>query len=109
MVKVSTGATERIDIARVTNMARFVEYLLERDFSVIALDQNGKFPIYDPVIKELRRVAVVAGNEHRGIRKGVKEKCSYVVNIPILKDRIDSLNVGVATAVALYELTKEEL
>lgn len=109
VVKVSTGATEKLDIARVTNMGRFLDYLKEKDFCVIALDQNGEIPIFDQKIKELPLVALVVGNEHKGIRKGVKERCSLVVKVPILREKIDSLNVGVIAAIVAYELMKEEV
>jgi 23S rRNA (guanosine2251-2'-O)-methyltransferase len=104
VAKTSAGATEYIPIARVTNLASFIEQLKQRNVWVIGLDQSGemeytKFDYTGPI-------AFVFGGEGQGLRRLVRERCDAVVSIP-MRGRISSLNVSVAVGVTLFEAVRQ--
>ncbi len=52
-------------------------------------------------------VAIVVGSEGSGIRRLVKEKCDFIVNIP-MKGKIESLNASVAASILMYEVVRQK-
>jgi 23S rRNA (guanosine2251-2'-O)-methyltransferase len=104
VVKVSAGATEHMLIAEVTNVANTLKHLKDEGYWVVGLDGAGD-RAYTAVDLELP-VALVVGNEGRGIRRLVKERCDFLVKIP-LRGKISSLNASVAGAVAMYEVLRQ--
>ena len=100
VAKTSAGATEYLPIARVTNLAQFIERLKQRSVWVVGVDQSGEVPYtsYDYA----GAVAVVLGGEGAGLHRLVRERCDVVVSIP-MRGRIGSLNVSVAAGVILFE------
>ena len=100
VVKVSAGLVFRIPIVMVTNLARTIEDLKERDIWIYAADKGG-VPFYEADLEG--PVGLVFGNEGRGIRRLVKEKCDGVVTIPMERG-IDSLNVAVSAGILMYEV-----
>jgi 23S rRNA (guanosine2251-2'-O)-methyltransferase len=104
VVKTSAGATEHIPIAEVTNVAQTLKHLKDDGYWVVGLDGAGDRP-YTAVDMELP-VALVVGNEGRGIRRLVKERCDFLVKIPLF-GRISSLNASVAGAVVMYEVVRQ--
>ncbi len=101
--KASAGALMHMKVARVTNIAQTLDELKERGVWTYAADM-GDTAYYDTDMKGA--VAVVLGNEGAGISRLVKEKCDFVVSIP-LYGRIDSLNVSCAAAVILSEAARQ--
>jgi 23S rRNA (guanosine2251-2'-O)-methyltransferase len=99
VVKASAGATEYMAIAEVTNIVNTIDELKEHGFWVVGLDGGAEKP-YDAV-DYTSPIALVVGNEGRGIRRLVREHCDHVVRIP-LYGRIQSLNASVAGAIAMY-------
>jgi len=104
VVKASAGATEHMPIAEVTNVAQTLKRLKDEGYWVVGLDGSGDRP-YTAVDFELP-VALVVGNEGRGIRRLVKERCDFLVKIP-LRGKISSLNASVAGAVVMYEVLRQ--
>ena len=104
VVKASAGATEHMLIAEVTNIAHTLKHLKDEGYWVVGLDGAGDRP-YTAVDMELP-VALVVGNEGRGIRRLVKERCDFLVKIP-LRGKIGSLNASVAGAVVMYEVLRQ--
>lgn len=104
VVKASAGATEHIFIAEVTNIAQTLKRLKDEGYWVVGLDGAGDRP-YTAVDLELP-VALVVGNEGRGIRRLVKERCDFLVKIP-LRGKIASLNASAAGAVVMYEVLRQ--
>ena len=98
----SAGAINYAKIARVTNLSKTIDELKDRGFWFACADMSG-----DPVEKcNLKgSIGLVVGNEGNGVSRLVKEKCDFTVSIP-MNGHIDSLNVSVATAILLYEITK---
>jgi 23S rRNA (guanosine2251-2'-O)-methyltransferase len=104
VVKTSAGATEHMPIAEVTNIAHTLKQLKDEGYWVVGLDGAGDRP-YTAVDLELP-VALVVGNEGRGIRRLVRERCDFLVKIP-LRGKISSLNASVAGAVVMYEVLRQ--
>lgn len=102
-VKASAGATEWVPVAQVTNLSRAIEALKERQFWVYAAAGGGDRP---DAIDFRGRVALVLGNEGKGIRRNVLEHCDRVVTIA-MSGHIESFNVATAAAVLCYEVTRQ--
>ena len=101
--KVSAGAIEHVKVARVTNIANTIDKLKERGIWVAACDMDGE--VYYQ--KDLTgSIALVIGNEGKGISRLVKEKCDFSVAIP-MSGKINSLNAGNAAAILMYEVRRQ--
>src|SRR3977135_2018646 len=106
VTKVSAGASEHLPIAKVTNIARTVEELKERNIWTDGLDERGK-QTYDALDYNMD-CAPVLGTEGKGLHDLVKRKCDFLVSIPML-GKVPSLNVSVAAGVVLYEIVRQRL
>jgi 23S rRNA (guanosine2251-2'-O)-methyltransferase len=104
VTKASAGASEHLPIARVTNIARTVEELKERNIWTVGLDERGK-QTYDALDYNMD-CALVLGGEGKGLHDLVKKKCDFLVSIPML-GKVPSLNVSVAGAVVMYEIVRQ--
>jgi 23S rRNA (guanosine2251-2'-O)-methyltransferase len=104
VTKASAGASEHMPIAKVTNIARTVEELKDRDIWTVGLDEHGK-QSYDALDYKMD-CAVVLGAEGKGLHDLVKKKCDFLVSIPML-GKVPSLNVSVAAGVVLYEIVRQ--
>jgi 23S rRNA (guanosine2251-2'-O)-methyltransferase len=102
-VKSSAGAWIHLRIARCGNVARALEQLKEGGYWIAALAPGGDTSIYN--LDTTRRLAIVVGSEGRGVRDIVRKNSDFVANIP-MHGKVDSLNVSVALAVALFEITR---
>lgn len=104
VTKVSAGASEHLPIARVTNIARTLEELKDRNVWTVGLDERGK-QTYDSLDYKMD-CAVVLGAEGKGLHDLVAKKCDFLVSIPML-GKVSSLNVSVAAGVVLYEIVRQ--
>jgi len=98
--KASAGAINNLKIFQVTNLSRTIIEIQKRGIWVIGLDGNAKSTIYDVNLTDA--TAIVMGTEGKGIRRLIKETCDQIVTIP-MSGNIESLNVSVATGIALFE------
>jgi 23S rRNA (guanosine2251-2'-O)-methyltransferase len=103
-VKASAGASQWVPVAEVTNLARAIEALQKRGFWVYAAAEEGDAP---SAIDFSGRVALVLGNEGKGIRRNVLEHCDRVVTIP-MRGHVDSFNVATAAAILCYEVVRAQ-
>jgi 23S rRNA (guanosine2251-2'-O)-methyltransferase len=103
-VKASAGASEWVPVAQVTNLARTIETLQKAGYWVYAAADAGDLP---HEIDFRGKVALVVGNEGKGIRRNVLEHCDRVVTIP-MQGHIESFNVATATAVLCYEVRRQQ-
>ena len=103
VAKASAGALSHMRVAKVTNLASTVDELKERGFWIYAADMGGK-DYYSTDFSG--SVAVVLGSEGFGISRLVREKCDFVVSIP-LYGNVNSMNVSCAAAVILTEVAKQ--
>jgi len=101
--KAAAGALEYLPVARVTNIADTIDALKERNIWIYGADMNG-----DDYLKTDFRggVALVIGNEGKGISRLVREKCDVIVSLP-LKGRINSLNASVAAGILMYKVAEQ--
>lgn len=102
-VKASAGAAEHMRVAKVTNLASTIDELKERGLWFYAADMDGK-SYYDTDFSG--GVALIMGSEGFGISRLVKEKCDFVVSIP-LYGNVNSLNVSCAGAVIMTEVARQ--
>ena len=103
VAKASAGAVEYVPCVRVNNMARTIEELQQRGVWVYACDMDGT-SYYEQDMKG--PCALVIGNEGSGISRLVREKCDFIVSIPMV-GRISSLNASNAAAILMYEIRKQ--
>ena len=99
-IKVASGAAETVPYIMVTNLARTLRELKERDILVIGTDDEGSTDIY--AAEWPQATAWVMGAEGEGMRRLTRETCDLLVRIPMLGS-VSSLNVSVASGVCLYE------
>lgn len=104
VAKASAGASAHLPVAKVTNIARTLEDLKERNIWVVGLDERGK-QLYDSIDYKMD-CAIVLGAEGKGVHDLVARKCDFLVSIPML-GRVPSLNVSVAAGVVLYEIVRQ--
>jgi len=104
VVRASAGATERARIARVTNLARTLAELREREIQVVGLAAEGAQTI-DALPEAAQGRALVVGSEGEGLRRLVRENCDLLARIP-MSGALASLNASVAAAIALYECVR---
>lgn len=102
-VKASAGASEWVPVAQVTNLARAIETLKQRQFWVYAATAGGDSP---DAIDFRGKVALVLGSEGKGIRRNVLDHCDRVVTIP-MAGHVESFNVATAAAVLCYEVARQ--
>ncbi|RAL23855.1 23S rRNA (guanosine(2251)-2'-O)-methyltransferase RlmB [Lujinxingia litoralis] len=100
VVRASAGMAFHVPVVQVTNVSRALRELKEANFWVVGTLAEGGQPIWDQDWQ--LRAALVMGGEHRGIRPNVAKECDFRVTVPLQAD-VESLNVSVATAVALYD------
>lgn len=99
--KTSVGLNEIVDLIEVVNLNNTIKDLKRAGYFVIGLDGEAKKTI--DKISDNKNLALVLGNEGKGIRELVKKNCDELVKIP-MDNSVESLNVSVASAIAIYEL-----
>jgi 23S rRNA (guanosine2251-2'-O)-methyltransferase len=103
-VKTATGATETVPLFRAPNLARALAWLKEAGVWVVGADAEAGHSLY--AAKLAPPVAMVLGGEGRGLRRLTRDLCDELVAIP-MTGTVQSLNVSVATGVALFELLRQ--
>jgi len=104
VAKSACGAMARLPVLRVTNLKRCIEQLQQKGFWTVGLAGEADTSIY--AAKLIGATAVVMGSEGAGIRRLVRESCDQLVHIP-MPGAVESLNVSVATGVALFEINRQ--
>ena len=102
--KTSAGAINTLQIFQVTNLSRTIKTIQENGIWVIGLDGSASTAIYDINLSD--PTAIVMGAEGKGIRQLIKKTCDQLVNIP-MTGSVESLNVSVATGIALFESKRQ--
>ena len=102
--RTSAGAINNLQIFHVTNLSRTIQQIKKRDIWVVGLDGNTESSIYN--VDLTSSIAIVVGSEGKGIRSLIKKNCDQIVSIP-MAGNIESLNVSVATAIALFESKRQ--
>ena len=100
--KAAAGALEYVPVARVTNISDTIDELKEKGIWVYGADMDGE----DYLTTDFSGgVALVIGNEGKGISRLVRQKCDTIVSLP-LKGRINSLNASVAAGILMYKIAE---
>jgi 23S rRNA (guanosine2251-2'-O)-methyltransferase len=96
----SAGAVEHLAVAQVVNLNRVIDDLKKRDIWVVGLDgEQTTPPLADAKLDG--GLAVVVGSEGEGLSRLTREKCDFLVRLPMM-GRIESLNAAVAGSIVLY-------
>ncbi|MBQ7985710.1 MAG: 23S rRNA (guanosine(2251)-2'-O)-methyltransferase RlmB [Clostridia bacterium] len=103
VAKTSAGAIEYVPVCKVTNIAQTIDSLKDRGVWVAGAEAGGD-TMYKTDLKG--SMALVIGSEGEGISRLVKEKCDFLVEIPMFGD-VNSLNASVAAAVLMYEIVRQ--
>ena len=98
----AAGAIESMPVVQVTNLARTIEELKEKGIWVGAADMDGE-TYYNANLTG--PIAIVIGNEGKGVGRLVKEKCDFVLSIPMY-GKINSLNASNAAAILMYGIRR---
>lgn len=102
--KTSAGAINNIDLVMVTNLNKTIEKLKENGFWVYGLAGEATSKLCETDLSG--KVALVVGNEADGISRLTREKCDSLVKIPMI-GKVNSLNASVASAIAMYEVIRD--
>lgn len=103
VARISAGATSHIKIAKVNSLNRAIDLLKKDGYWMYALEADGT-DIYGADLKG--KIALVIGGEDSGVKRLTREKCDFVLSIP-LKGKVNSLNASVALGIAAYEAVRK--
>ncbi|WLR50943.1 23S rRNA (guanosine(2251)-2'-O)-methyltransferase RlmB [Bacillus tianshenii] len=104
VAKVSTGAIEHIPVARVTNMARTIDELKEKGFWIAGTDASAKEDFRQMSVD--MPLGVVIGSEGKGMNRLVRDKCDFLLSIP-MAGKVTSLNASVSAGLLMYEVYRK--
>jgi len=104
VAKVASGAADTVPYFMVTNLARTLNELKERDIRVIGTSDDAQQSLYD--LDLTGPVALVLGAEGSGMRQLTSKTCDELVRLP-MAGAVESLNVSVASGVCLYEAVRQ--
>lgn len=104
--KTSAGAADRIPVISVTNLARTLRAIKDAGVWVYGMDGEAKTALYQTDFTG--NVAIVMGSEGDGMRRLTREHCDGLMMIP-MPGEMESLNVSVATGVALFEVVRQRM
>ena len=104
VVKVACGAAETVPFVQITNLARVMNELKEQGIWIFGLADDAEKTIYEEDLK--LPTALVLGNEEKGMRHLTREHCDIILQLP-MHGFVSSLNVSVATGVALFEANRQ--
>ena len=105
VARTSAGALNYTPVARVTNLSKTIEELKKQGMWFACADMGGEVMYRTNLTGSL---GLVIGNEGEGVSRLVREKCDYIVSIP-MKGDIDSLNASVAAGVLAFEAVRQRM
>ena len=103
-IRVASGAAESVPFITVTNLARSLRELKERDILTIGADAEAGQDLYS--LAQTGAVAWVLGAEGEGLRRLTRETCDCLARIP-MQGSVASLNVSVASGICLFEARRQ--
>ncbi|MEJ2141535.1 MAG: 23S rRNA (guanosine(2251)-2'-O)-methyltransferase RlmB [Gammaproteobacteria bacterium] len=102
--KVASGAAETVPFVQVTNLARTLKALKQRNIWLVGTDLDTEQDIYEADLSG--PLALVMGAEGKGMRRLTREQCDFLVKLP-MRGSVQSLNVSVSTGICLYEAVRQ--
>lgn len=103
LAKAASGALELLPVWKVTNLARTLDELKDMGFWTVGLDERAPKTLSKDDLPP--KLALIMGAEGEGLRRLTQEKCDFMTKLPTDPD-FPTLNVSIATALALYELVR---
>jgi 23S rRNA (guanosine2251-2'-O)-methyltransferase len=104
VAKVASGAAETVPYLMVTNLARSLNELKERDIRVVGTSEDASETLYETDLRG--PLALVLGAEGAGLRQLTRKTCDALLRIP-MQGAVESLNVAVAAGICLYEALRQ--
>ncbi|MGX9930901.1 23S rRNA (guanosine(2251)-2'-O)-methyltransferase RlmB [Virgibacillus salarius] len=104
VAKTAAGAIEHVPVARVTNIASTIDELKERNVWVVGTEANATEDYRK--LEGVLPIALVIGNEGKGMSRLVRKKCDWTVGLPMI-GQVSSLNASVACSLLLYEVYRK--
>jgi 23S rRNA (guanosine2251-2'-O)-methyltransferase len=102
--RASAGAADRVPFVVAANLARTLKVLKDAGIWLVGLAGEAPEPLYRVALKG--PIGIVVGSEAEGMRRLTREHCDFLAHIP-MRGEIDSLNVSVATGIALFEALRQ--
>lgn len=104
VAKLSTGAIEYVPVARVTNIPRTIDELKTRGVWIFGTEAKGSedYRKMDATMP----LALVIGNEGKGMGRLVRDKCDFLIHLPMM-GHVTSLNASVAASLLMYEVLRK--
>ncbi len=106
VARASAGAVAHLPVVQVTNLVRCVKTLQEEGAWVVGADAGAPQTLYQANLTG--PLVVVLGSEGKGISRLLRERCDFLVSIPML-GKVGSLNVSVSAGIMLYEIIRQRL
>lgn len=106
--KVASGAADSVPYITVTNLARTMREIKERNIFVVGTSDDVEKNLYQADFTGSDGVAIVMGSEGEGMRRLTRETCDLLVSVPMFGS-VESLNVSVASGICLYEARRQRL
>ena len=105
VIRISAGAANHVKVAKTPSLNKLVDELKKQGYWLYALEADGQ-SIYSADLSG--NIALVVGGEDSGVKKLTREKCDFVLSLPMC-GQVNSLNASVALGVAAYEVLKKRL
>lgn len=105
VVKASAGAVSHMPISRVVNLAKVIRDLKKEGVWIVGADSSSSMAVNQQDLKNLD-IALVIGNEGKGLAQNIKSECDFLVSIP-QSGKVSSLNASVAAGVLVYEIIRQ--
>ena len=105
VMKVSAGALNNIDIVEVNSLAQTIDILKKYGYWIYGTDMEDSVNYTDLVYDE--KTCLIIGAEGNGISRLVKDKCDFIIKIPMF-GKINSLNASVAAGIVIYEVVRQK-
>lgn len=105
VIKIASGATAYLPIIQVVNLAQTLEQLKDSGLWIVGMDVEGDQVLYEADLS--MPLALVVGNEQKGLRPLIRKNCDFLVRIPA-GGPLQSLNAATAGAIALAEVQRQQ-
>lgn len=106
VMRTSAGALAHVKVGKFTNVSRAIGLLKEKGYWVAGLDMTAGTPLWEADFTGPS--ALILGGEGTGLHRLVRERCDFLVSIPV-RGKVSSHNVSVAAGIALYEVVRQRL
>ena len=107
VVKASSGAVNHVPISRVVNLSVVIRDLKKQGVWIVGADSSSSTPVSQEDFSNLD-IALVIGNEGKGLGHKMKSECDFLVSIP-QSGKVSSLNASVAAGIMIYEIMRQRI